>query len=215
MKRLLFACMLLGCSSDDAPAVERTHDRLWTQPGNMKNPRTLHRATVLGGGKALITGGARAVVFPGFASLSTAEVYEAGKFTLTDPMQVGRVLHGASQLADGRVLVTGGASGLDSGTSSAELWDPATGKWVYVASSNSTHAAHTSTLLADGRVVIIGGYLVKTIESYDPTADHWSYSKEELPGNLGAHTTTTLADGHLLIAGGGKACDDSEPASYL
>ncbi|MGZ3476163.1 MAG: hypothetical protein ACXWUG_19565, partial [Polyangiales bacterium] len=74
------ACTVMACASDEPPpAVAVSHERLWTQPANMKFPRTLHRATLIGGGKALITGGARAVVLPGFASLSAAEIYEDGR----------------------------------------------------------------------------------------------------------------------------------------
>lgn len=215
MKRLLFACALMACSSDDAQPLAHREEPLWTQPGNMKYPRTLHRATLLDDGRALVTGGASAVVFPGFASLSAAEVYDGGKFTPTDPMQVGRVLHAAVKLPDGRVMISGGASGLDSGTSSTEIWDPSSGKWSYVASSNSQHAAHTMTLLPDGRVLVVGGFLVKTIEWYEPATDHWTLSTEELPDNLGGHTTTTLTDGRLLIAGGGKDWTDSDPGSYV
>jgi hypothetical protein len=52
-------------------------------------------------------------------------------------------------LADGRVLVTGGAT--------ATLWDPATDATTALPAPVAERFGHTATLLADGRVLIVGG----------------------------------------------------------
>jgi len=72
-------------------------------------------------------------------------------------------------LPDGRVLIAGGfdyvaGSGLDS----AELYDPATGKFTSTGSMSSARSAHAATLLKDGRVLIVGGTADATAELYQP-----------------------------------------------
>src|SRR5206468_214523 len=73
-----------------------------------------------------------------------------------------RMLHTATLLPDGKVLVAGGTYTVDSGDigdqlSSAEPFDPGTGTWGGTASLNTARAFHTSTLLRDGTVLITGG----------------------------------------------------------
>ena len=74
-------------------------------------------------------------------------------------------------LADGRVLVTGGAM--------ATLWDPATGVATALPAPVAERFGHTATLLEDGRVLIVGGTTTPPdtdatrpagAELFDPTA---------------------------------------------
>jgi hypothetical protein len=78
-----------------------------------------------------------------------------GKFTPTGSMSVGRCLHTATLLRDGRVLVAGGWNGEDD-FASAELYDPATGKFTPTEPMTEGFANGSATLLADGRVVLVG-----------------------------------------------------------
>jgi N-acetylneuraminic acid mutarotase len=67
-----------------------------------------------------------------------------------------RLGHTATLLADGRVLVTGGANPGDTGFA-AELYDPVTGRWRAIGDMIQARSGHTATLLPDGRVLVVGG----------------------------------------------------------
>ena len=81
----------------------------------------------------------------------------AGTVTRIEPPLEERHGHSATLLADGRVLVVGGALSDVSPFDSAEIYDPRTGRWSPTGSLNVARLYHTSTLLPDGRVLITGG----------------------------------------------------------
>ena len=89
-------------------------------------------------------------------------------------MTTARVLHTATLLPSGRVLVAGGYKSPNL-LSSAETYNPATGSWSTVASMDSPRSLHTATLLPSGRVLVAGGGLVSTFiasaELYEPDPD--------------------------------------------
>lgn len=71
--------------------------------------------------------------------------------------------HGARQnqvaalLANGRVLVAGGNVDTGSRLVSAELYDPATGRFSPTGNMTTERVGPTATTLLDGRVLIVGG----------------------------------------------------------
>ncbi|WP_052518292.1 kelch repeat-containing protein [Archangium violaceum] len=112
-----------------------------------------------------------------------------------------RLLHTATRLADGRVLVTGGFA------ASAEVYDPATNGWSQTGRPGTTRRSHTATLLADGRVLVTGGASGApdtSAEVYDPATGAWSATGSMRVARR-EHTATPLADGRVLVVGGGSA----------
>ena len=120
----------------------------------------------------------------------------------TGSMATARSNHAATILADGRVLVTGGAD--IAPNNSAELYEPATGLWSATGRLALPRVQHTATLLPSGKVLLVGGFSVfpeARNEIYDPTAGTWSPAAPLVDARH-AHTTTTLPNGKLLVVGG-------------
>ena len=184
---------------------------MWSITGSLNVARSVHTATLLQDGKVLVAGGITGSVSREFAT-NTAELYDPATRTwsLTGNLNVGRELHTATLLQDGKVLVTGGSSGPNSITNTAELYDPATGIWSIAGALKMTRHLHTATLLQDGKVLVAGGCLdgdcdvpLNSAELYDPNRGDWSAA-----GSANAlresHTATLLPNGQVLVAGGGR-----------
>lgn len=129
-------------------------------------------------------------------------------FTETGPMTSPRSLHNATLLADGRVLLAGGASGGDASTAlvTAELYDPASRSFSPTGSMSVPRLGAASLRLSDGRVMMIGGedttgISVASVELYTPATGRWATT-----GAMGADrvnpTATELPDGRVLVVGG-------------
>ncbi len=123
----------------------------------------------------------------------------------TGVMSVPRYHHTATMLPSGKVLVTGGGNGSTSATSTAELYDPASGTWSATGSTPTAHQSHTATLLASGKVLVVGGYdrfydYNHKAELYDPATETWTPVASPLRHHLN-HTATLLASGKVLVAG--------------
>jgi WD40 repeat protein len=145
-------------------------------------------------------------------------------------MSVGRDWHTATLLAGGRVLIAGGLTDADANhpLSSAELYDPTTGKFSLTGSMAIPRFQHTATLLQDGRVLVVGGYDSDDFtgtgdapgpsgsiaaatpalpdprrvgELYDPATGTFSRTGSMSVDRYG-DTATLLKDGRVLIVGG-------------
>jgi hypothetical protein len=136
-------------------------EELTTGPGRS----IYHSATSLTNGKVLFAGGASDDY--GDVAESQATLYDPVSriFKTTGNLLRARAFHTGTLLKDGRVLITGGfnGQGLDSDIgifSSAELYDPSTGRFADAGNMSRGRDAHTATLLTDGRVLIAGGRAV-------------------------------------------------------
>src|SRR5207237_9674534 len=83
-----------------------------------------------------------------------------------------RSRHTATLLPNGKVLVAGGNHG-HAASSSAELYDPATGTWTATGSLGTARLRHTATLLSSGKVLVTGGEnesdgVLNGLDAYEP-----------------------------------------------
>ena len=128
-----------------------------------------------------------------------------GAWIATGSMGTPRTDHTAIRLLDGRVLVVGGAVGVDNDTS-AELYDPTDGTWSTTGSMLKPSAG-PATLLLDGRVLVgdidnpAADDPVEGSELYDPATGTWTATGTMVWG--GFATATLLRDGNVLVRGNG------------
>jgi len=112
--------------------------------------------------------------------------------------------HAGARLADGRVLITGGADERDDQGQyrDAEVYDPQTERFSAVGEMRRARYKHqgTMTLLPDGRLLIAGG--AGDPELFDPATTRFTLvpSSNALAGSFSA--TAAVANGRVLIAGG-------------
>jgi N-acetylneuraminic acid mutarotase len=192
-------------------------DPLWVATPNMAVAHQWHTATLLHSGKVLIAGGESAgVAFIG-QPINTAELYDptTGTWTAAAPMQVARILHTATLLPSGKVLVAGGWQ-----LASAEIYDPNNDTWSLTGSMSVQRSDHTATLLNNGLVLVAGGYIgsgpssLASAELYDSINGKWTLTG---PMNFprADHTATTLRSGHVLLAGSGSGTSETyDPSTF-
>ena len=135
----------------------------------MNAVRGLHTATLLPSGKVLIAGG-WIVGLSATNILAVCRPYDpaSGIWTPTGSMSVGRFLHAACLLPNGKVLVSGGMTNSNfAQTWSAEIYDPASGTWTPTASTPQITSGHSMIVLPNGKVLTapVGGFGVCF---YDP-----------------------------------------------
>jgi hypothetical protein len=144
----------------------------------LNTPRFGATATLLNSGKVLVAGGSTCNL-PECPS-SVAELYDpvANSFIYAPGnLNVARLNHTATLLTNGHVLIAGGDSSC--GTSctedtSTELFDPATGRFIYGQLLATARSGHSSTLLPSGNVAVTGGIdagtTLASVESYQPAS---------------------------------------------
>jgi len=169
--------------------------------GTLNTPRIYHSAALLPNGQVLIAGGGNAT-----SSLASAELYNpsTGTFAPTGSMNTTRELFTATLLSTGEVLAAAGenTNAIAPFLTSAELYNPATGKWSPTGSLNTGRYNHTATLLSNGQVLIVGGgaHLAST-ELYNPSRGKFSNAANLNTGRTD-HSTVLLTNGDALTMGG-------------
>lgn len=193
-------------------------DGRFSTTGSMSVPRESHTATPLSGGRVLVAGG-HAGSREDLELYTSAELYDprAGRFVRAADMTRPRHKHDAVRLADGRVLVVGGADAREDPRpfDAAEVYEPAADR--FRRTGDLRHSRYklrgTSVLLGDGRVVVAGG--ADAPEVYEPAADRFS----RLPGSYGRAplfaAAAWLVGGTVLLCGGYSRVDPPTDTAWL
>jgi hypothetical protein len=176
----------------------------------MQTARAVHQAVVLKDGRVFICGGCAAA---GCESVqSSTELYDPATrtFRTGSPMITRRVSHAAVLLADGRVFVAGGWTGVRA-TSDAEIYDPAKDRFRTVELMTQPRIGPTAVLLGNGRVLLAGGEAdlgtsLATMEIFDPAKGRFTKAGMMIAPRT-SHTATVLRDGRVLIVGGQRGRD--------
>lgn len=174
---------------------------------NLNVARMMHSANTLPDGKVLISGGTT-TVSNSTPSQNSSEIYDpvSGNFTPAAPMLGARRYHAGITLSDGRILVAGGATYVNStytSLASAEIYDPASGQWSAVGNLSGTQYMAGGLALPNGRAMVFGA------------GSNTSYSAEVFDPASGSFTRTggmlypatyfgmlALPDGRVLKMGG-------------
>ena len=174
---------------------------------SMHHPRVSHTATLLNDGRVLMTGGYQN------SAMSTAEVYDpkTGAFTETGSLTTARSKHTAGRLPDGRVLIAGGSDsrGWHGNLSSAEIYDPKTGRFSATSSLNVSRfkLPDEAVKLPSGQLLVAGGST--RVEIYDPATAKFTVAPGQMDNSWHYLSETELRDGSVLLAGGypdGDSC---------
>jgi hypothetical protein len=201
----------------------------------MTNRRYAQTSTLLQDGTVLITGG---FSFDSYAcvqdsaspALSSAEIYDPsnGSFAPTGSMAEVRGGHTATLLTNGKVLIAGGDNTETDvlpfflpvdGSVTAEVYDPATGRFTSTGNMVTPRVGQTATLLVNGDVLIAGGWTasqnasIAAAEIYHPATGAFTPTGSMTSPRTG-HTATLLPDGKVLIVGGAhdRTLADSDSA---
>jgi hypothetical protein len=188
----------------------------------MERATVVSAAALLQTGKALVVGLDESGSTPPVA----AELYDpsADAWSPTGPMIVPiRVSPTSTLLADGRMLVAGGAAQGGGGYvfTSAELYEPSTNSWSATPDmpAGGGYDKNAAVRLSNGQVLIAGGAspdemdYYNTTELYDPLANAWTTT-----ANMSVvryYFTLTLLQNGKVLAAGGMTPTYPKPAGFL
>jgi len=174
----------------------------WANTGSLNSAGSFRTAMPLPNGKVLVVEG------------DSAELYDpaTGSWNITVNPFPTRLGGTATLLRNGKVLLAGGQE-LDCfggcPSSSAELYDPATGTWTSTGNLNFAGGGAAAMLLPSGKVLVVGG---NGAELYDSATGTWTITAN-LNTARGGPSSTLLSNGEVLVAGGiasGRALNSAE-----
>ena len=180
--------------------------------GSLKVARAGPSSTLLPNGKVLVAGGVFYTGTPPYNLvanyLASAELYDpsTGTFSLTGSLNSARSGQSVTVLGNGTVLLAAGQNnGANGGyLGSAEIYNPATGKFTLTGSLNTPRFLHTAHLLANGEVLIVAGNhfgSIASAELYNPATGTFTNAASLNTPRQG-HASALLQNGQVLAAGG-------------
>lgn len=250
------AAAVVGWAAVDRARARRRWPGTWLGPRLVPVVLGLLALAALAGaimaGSLVLRSEPISVAPPSIAPSGLTPVAPSGpvRVTATGGMLTPRTRHAAVRLLDGRVLIVGGTAlgplgprdpvtgeWPTSALASAELWDPATGRFSATGRMAVPREDATVTLLDDGRVLIAGGTATypggrvtapASTELYDPVTGTFSATGSMLAGRGTCHcgvakpglshpAAAKLVDGRVFIAGGqvqGNDPNGGPPGDY-
>jgi len=128
-----------------------------------------------------------------------------GSITAIAPMLEPRSAHTATLLPNGKVLIAGGMRRNQDFYRSAELYDPASGKFQPTGDLAERRVGHIAALLPSGKVLVAGGWIgnecTNSAELYDPATGKFTVLGK-MVARRGDARAMSLANGDVLIIGG-------------
>ena len=126
------------------------------------------------------------------------------------PLQPGNLVHARyghteTLLDNGEVLIAGGS--ISTGiTATAELYNPATKRFIATGSMHHARTFHQATLLEDGTVLVTGGTNGSanqiSAELYNPSSGTFTQLTSNMTVARSDHRAVLMNDGRVLIVGG-------------
>ncbi len=213
-----------ACSSGYLSSVELFDPATstWTSTGNMSVARSFAQSTLLPNGEVLIAGGSNGSTYH-----SSTEIYNpvTGTWRKVPGMVQGRYLAAMAQISDTEVMVVGGADGT-SDFSSTEIFDIVANTWRSNGNINSTNRggflADSFIKLPNGKILLAGAYRtqdasnpVSTALLYDPIANTWASTGNNLTLSNALFNMALLPDGKVVIPGGMTTGTSATTASHI
>ena len=201
----------------------------------LKKARIFHTASLLPDGRVLIVGGQGLINMTAIGALNSIELFDPVTSTIQASgisLNVPRLLHTATTLQNGSILITGGFTneqqsrfGFGPGTEVAELVEVSNliirqvGNLV----NNEGLGGHSTVLLTNGLVVVTGGssdffssrtkddvkgVTKNTIQFYNPQSETFSVISSNSGGNSVLqtarflHQSILLPNGNIVVIGG-------------